>query len=201
MSRFSLSSLEADSGLQSPQNRRLTESRVSVTSDRPTRFSISSDTSSTGMIRPSRSSISSDPDHHRSSRYSVSSDPDINRSARFSISSDSGSSGTNRSSRFSTSSSASGYSCDSETSSRRTSRVTFAAKLETGPTRRDSSQSLPLQPVLVKSRKTSEESNASRRVSFVDETTGKSARPGLKDCFKIVYNLAHTFFCVIFNIC
>ena len=139
VSRFSLSSLEAEAGLSLPPNRRLTD-RFSIESDRPARFSVSSETGSE-------------------------------------------SSGIIRSSRFSTSSLASGCSCgtDSEASSRRTSRVTFAPNLESGPTRRESSQSLPLQPVLVKSRKSSAQSEGSaesRRVSFIDELTGKSARPG-----------------------
>ena len=104
------------------------------------------------------------------------------RCARFSITSETETpTGIIRKSRFSTTSSVA--SNDSETSSRRTSRVTFAPNLETGPTRRESSQSLPLQSALVtsKGRKPSsshsEGSASSRRVSFIDELTGKSARP------------------------
>jgi len=73
--------------------------------------------------------------------------------------------------------------------SRKSSRVTFAPNLIHGPrkgSRKESSQSLPLHSVLshVERRKTSSKSEGaaieSRKVSFIDELTGMSARPDPK---------------------
>lgn len=70
--------------------------------------------------------------------------------------------------------------------SRKSSRVTFAPNLIHGPgsSRKASSQSLPLAPVLSSKEKEkrkmsskSEGNDASRKVSFIDELTGQSSRP------------------------
>ena len=70
--------------------------------------------------------------------------------------------------------------------SRKSSRVTFAPNLIHGPgSRKASSQSLPLHSVLARNEKRkvsskSEGSQESRKVSFIDELTGLSARPDPK---------------------